>query len=474
MLSPLQQTAHPIVGNAASSYGRPEWVAALIVLAAALLVVFYRRYDAARGAKWGAGAAVRFGLGIIRKKSYKPPAGGQDLSDYHGLLVGTDNRASTSKATAALWTVIVAYFLITMALVLGYDYAKFQTLIGNTSPIYLIFLGGPFAAAVIAKTVVSGAVADGNQQKSDADAPRVADVFSDDDGNTDLVDLQYVVFNLIVAGIVLAQFLHAPGFGAPAVPSFLAGLTSASAATYIANKGLTTSNSNSPSIDRFLPASVRAGGRTAVLGSNLIAPGDSIAPTIIIGSTATPDDPTSEAANTPPSPDRIVFQVTPGTPVGRPRVVVRTPSDLEANSDQLPGTDALNVVQDALVVSAASPTNAGGGSTFTLLGSGFYNAVDVDADGNPVGPAAVLDAQGNLPKAPTTISLIRQDPANPARTIGNPTDCPYASGTDGTLTVTVPGGLLQGLNVNSAWFNVIARRQGLPQVNPNIAINITS
>src|ERR1019366_4921606 len=120
-------------------------------------------------------------------------------------------------------------------------YAQFQTLVGNTSPLYLIFLGGPFAAAIIAKSVVSGAVDNGDQQRSQANAPRVADVFSDDDGNTDLVDLQYVLFNLIVAGIVLAQFLHAPGFGAPVVPSFLAGLTSASAATYVAHKGLTTS-----------------------------------------------------------------------------------------------------------------------------------------------------------------------------------------------------------------------------------------
>jgi len=468
MLSELRQTTHPIVGNVASSYAKQEWWAALIVVVAFIVVVLFRRYAAAQKAGWDGGDAARFALFLMRGK--KHPDGKDPVGAYRGLLVGSDNRTSTSKATAALWTLIVAYFLVAMALVLGFDYAKFQTLIGNTSPIYLIFLGGPFAAAVIAKTVVSGSVADGNQQRSVADAPSVADVFSDDDGNTDLIDLQYVVFNLIVAGIVVAQFLHAPGFGAPPVPSFLAGLTSASAATYVANKGLTTANS--PSLDRFLPASVRAGGRTVALGSNLIAPGDSSAPTVIIGSAAAPDDPTCDSANTPPSPNRVAFQVMPGTPVGRVRVVVRTPSDLEANSDALGGGDALSVVADALAVSAASPTNAPGGGEFTLFGSGFYNAVDVDADGNPVGPAGTKDADGTLPNAPTVVSLIKQDPSDPTKTVGSPIPCPKASGTDSALTVTVPEGLLAG--GGAAWFNVIALRQGVAQVTPDIAINIIS
>ena len=262
MLSELQATTKPVIGTPASSYVEPELVALGIVVAAwVVLVVLLRRYDAARTANWGPAMAIRFAIGLESRYKYKDAGQGakdpQVISSYHGVLVGSDNRTSTSKATAALWTLIVAYFFVTMALVLGFDYAKFQTLVGDTSPIYLIFLGGPFAAAVIAKAVVSGAVANGDQQRSQADAPRVADVFSDDDGNTDLVDLQYVLFNLIVAGIVLAQFLHAPGFGAPTVPSFLAGLTSASAATYVANKGLTTANR--PSLDRFLPAIVRRG-----------------------------------------------------------------------------------------------------------------------------------------------------------------------------------------------------------------------
>ena len=339
----------PYVGTPTTSYRQQEWVAAAIVVVAFFVLVWLRRFAAAKAAQDGARlsnlSTVFFAFGSRKNKDKVP--------DFHGLLVGSDNRTSTSKTTAALWTIIVAYFLVAMALVLGFQYAHFQTLVGNTSPLYLIFLGGPFAAAIIAKSVVSGAVDNGDQQRSQANAPRVADVFSDDDGNTDLVDLQYVLFNLIVAGIVLTQFLHAPGFGAPVVPSFLAGLTSASAATYVANKGLTTSNA--PSLDRFLPSSVRAGGRTVALGSNLVAPGSPSAPTVILGSAQAPDDAARNVKNTPPDPSSVAFEVPPGTPPGRVRVVVRSSPGAEASSDALAASDALTVVRDALVVSAASP-----------------------------------------------------------------------------------------------------------------------
>jgi hypothetical protein len=247
-----------------------------VVAAGAVLLVIWRRYVAARC--FGASAtdhydkpkALRYALFGRKKNS-------ADELVARGLLVGADNRNSTSKTTAALWTAILVYFILTMAFVVGFNREEISTIIGQISPLYLILLGGPFAAAVLAKVSVSNSVASGEQQKSQADHARVADVFSDDDGNTDLVDVQYLAFNLLAAGIVLVQFLHAPGFGAPNIPDFLAGLTGTSAATFVANKAL--SSRNPPKIDRLAPNSVRPGGQVVVVvGSNLIAQGDNNPP----------------------------------------------------------------------------------------------------------------------------------------------------------------------------------------------------
>ena len=448
-------TPKSLITKPAASYGWQEFWAGLIVVGVFVLLVWFRRYTAARAAGLRGRPALGFSFGTGRNK--------QTVAGYRGLLVGTDNRTSTSKVTAALWTIVVAYFLVAMALVLGFDYGDYQKLIGDTSPLYLIFLGGPFAAAVIAKSVVSGAVTSGDQQRSTAVSPSVADVFSNDDGNTDLVDLQYTLFNFLVVGIVLAQFVNAPNFGAPTVPSFLAGLTSVSAATYVANKGLTTANP--PSVDRVLPTSVRPGGRTTVLGSNLIAPGDKSVPTVIVGSTQAPGDPTSAARNTPPTPNSVAFEVPPDTPPGRVRVVVRTPAGAEANTDKLAAPDALTVVRDALVVSSASPTTAPAGGIFTLYGSGFYNAVDVDADGNPIERAE------GLPATSAVVTLLKQDVANPGRHTGDPVPC-EASGTDSKIDVTVPAGILTA-GADAAWFDVTVQRGALPQATPAIAIYIT-
>ena len=444
-----------LITKPAESYGWQEFWAGLIVVGVFALLVWFRRYTAARAAGLGGRAALGFSFGSGKNK--------KTVAGYRGLLVGTDNRTSTSKVTAALWTIVVAYFLVAMALVLGFDYGDYQKLIGDTSPLYLIFLGGPFAAAVIAKSVVSGAVSSGEQQRSTADSPSVADVFSNDDGNTDLVDLQYTLFNFVVVGIVLAQFVNAPNFGAPAVPSFLAGLTSVSAATYVANKGLTTANP--PTIDRLLPASVRPGGRTTVLGSNLIAPGENSTPTVIVGATEAPGDPTSVARNTPPTPSSVAFEVPPDAAPGRVRIVVRTPAGAEANTDKLAAADALTVVRDALAVASASPTTAPAGGIFTLYGSGFYNAVDVDADGNPI------EGAEGLPAAPAVVTLQKQDVANPGGHTGDPVPC-EASGTDSKIAVTVPPGILAA-GAEAAWFDLRVQRGALPQVTPAIAIYVT-
>ena len=77
---------------------------------------------------------------------------------YKGLLLGTDNRLSTSKLNASLWTVVLVYFLLVLAFVAGFDASTFGTLVHKVNPLYLVLIGGPFAAAILSKGIVSSAV----------------------------------------------------------------------------------------------------------------------------------------------------------------------------------------------------------------------------------------------------------------------------------------------------------------------------
>jgi len=181
--------SNPIVGSATSHFVAEQIWALVIVVVLLFLVLTLRRYAAARETE----RPIQYSLGWALHVDGTPPrriapSAGQDgwaAPASRGLLVGTDNRLSTSKAAAALWSVVVAYFILALGLIAATNRDKFADLFQSFSPLYLVFLGGPFAAAVFAKARVSSGVNNGDLQKSTAPTPRLADVFSDDDGNTD-------------------------------------------------------------------------------------------------------------------------------------------------------------------------------------------------------------------------------------------------------------------------------------------------
>jgi hypothetical protein len=86
-----------------------------------------------------------------------------------GLFHGYDRRWSTSKTMAALWTMVLAFMVVTEALIAisgngvfsGSATAGFGSFMAHTldapanRDLYLVLLGGPYAAAVFAKTVVT-------------------------------------------------------------------------------------------------------------------------------------------------------------------------------------------------------------------------------------------------------------------------------------------------------------------------------
>jgi hypothetical protein len=426
----------PLVGKAGEHFVGQQWVAAAIITALVIVVIIWRRWAAASRAEWSTGSALWYSI----NPSARVPQGKQK-PDAKGLLVGTDNRVSTSKTTAALWTVIVLYLIATMALIAGSDRNNYATLIQSISLLYLVFLGGPYAAAVLAKATVTNGVNNQQVQKSQADSPRVADVFSDDDGNTDLVDTQYLLFNLLAAIIVVIQFASAPGSGAPTVPDFLAILTGASAATYVTNKALISGNP--PALTRVAPQSARQGAQVIAYGANFIAQGDTKRPSVFVNGTQAE---TSGDAQQ----DQVTFRIPAASSLGPATVTIQTPSpsDLEAT-----GSTQLTIVSDQLVITSVDSLYKHPSDPVTLFGTGIYNAGNVDAAGAPIAGTNPVPAQITLVDANGSLH-----PCHPVPD-GN---------SDSKLTVTLP----QGLEAGS--YRVTGARGSLPaSINPPISLRIT-
>lgn len=243
-----------------------------------------------------------------------------------GLLIGADGRVSTSKFTAALWTVVVLFVVLGIALIFGAQPTEFATVMAKFDPLYFVELGGPFAAAILAKSIVGTASDAGTLNKSIGTASP-GDIFTDDAGNTDLVDTQYVIFNLLVVGIVLVQFCQDPGNGAPPINAFLAILTGGSATTYVANKAVVTGK-NPPTIDRVVPPAAPVGATVQILGSNLLAQGDTGSPAVFFNGFAASGVSSSTASS-------VTCTIPNGLPsaTSAVTVTVRAPSGAEGSKD---------------------------------------------------------------------------------------------------------------------------------------------
>ena len=197
------------------------------------------------------------------------------------VLLGADGRVSTSKSSMWLWTLGLAYAILYLTGVRIFDARTTSDIFGSgTWDDYLILVGGPFAAGVLAKYTVVSQVSSGamksvvpetanptavgvqaamaTQGTSDGGtagqgrSTGLSDVVSNDDGGLDLVDAQYFVFNLVAfayaAGVFLAHNFDAhitaasgQKYALPAIPGVLLALTGASAATYVAHKAVQVS-----------------------------------------------------------------------------------------------------------------------------------------------------------------------------------------------------------------------------------------
>ncbi len=404
----------PLIGTKNDTYAGLQVLGAVIAVGVITAIALVRRYLAAREANLTIGQSISFAIRIRQKAD-------RVVLVPRGLLVGTDDRVSTSKTAAALWTVVLIYIIASLALIFGGQPDKYKALIQSISPLYLVLLGGPLAAAVLAKSMVSGSVAAEQLQKGRG-TPSVTNLFSDDEGNTDLIDTQYIAFNVLVAVIVIIQFAGHPGFGAPAIPDFLAALTGTSAAAYVANKALTTGNP--PSITQVTPSQVRPEGQAILYGQNFMVQGDHVREVgvTVAGLSAQLDDEY-------PTANQVRFRVPPNAETGA--VVVLTPSGLSTSgAGRASSSPTLTVIPDSIQVTRIDNLSARAGGTLTLFGSGFFNPADVDWRGSAL-PGLGPGTQG---------LLIQQTPVPNQHPLT--LDCPPAEGgfvqSDAQLTLRVP------------------------------------
>lgn len=179
-------------------------------------------------------------------------------------LIGDDRRFSTSLTQAGLWTLAIGTamaWLLFRAALASEDLAV--VLPDDRMDDYLILLAGPFAAAIAAKGIVVFKIAGGTLQKTEAPTTEVKQVATDDGGATDLVDAQYLLFNVIAILYFAVQLTRTGAL--PVIPEVLLGLTSLTAATYVGNKA---ARRNAPVITSLSPTAMTAGTKVMLLGSN--------------------------------------------------------------------------------------------------------------------------------------------------------------------------------------------------------------
>jgi hypothetical protein len=228
----------------------------------------------------------------------------------NSIVIGKDNRTSTSKVFVLMWTLLVAWALASLFIAgevasqrpctqainvktqqndlnaaatqcqqaqdhLGLVQVGWMRFVeAGLDGGYLILLGLPAGSAILSKAITTSKVDSGATTKVSAPqagqtlATRVTQIFSSDDGSTDLADFQYMFFNVLAGGYFVGHILRVMGQGLPHIPDTLLGLTSVSAALYVGNKAASRSK---PTILSVFPSILTTREPFTVTGTNLTA-----------------------------------------------------------------------------------------------------------------------------------------------------------------------------------------------------------
>lgn len=226
-------------------------------------------------------------------------------SFFATVILGEDGRTSTSKTFIFMWTLLVGWALVALLIAgeLVHQHGCVPATVGSDvtsaakackkakdnlgllqvgwlhflnsglSGAYLILLGIPAAAGVAAKGITQSQVNSTGfktpKPPSDHPAPfsRLAEVFSADDGTTDIGDFQYLIFNVVTAVYFVVQFVHPDGTGLPTIPDTLLGLTSVSAGLYVGKKAVSRSQ---PVVTGVFPLPLHDSQEFTVMGTDLV------------------------------------------------------------------------------------------------------------------------------------------------------------------------------------------------------------
>lgn len=330
-----------------------------------------------------------------------------------GVVTGADNRVSTSKVQAAVWTVGLAFaFAYISWRTLTTDRALTQLAPNSVVDDYLILLGGPFAALVAAKGVVSAKVADGTLQKTIAedDDAKLRQALTDDGKNPSLVDSQYLLFNVVAFAYAAIGFVLDDAL--VAIPGVMLAVTGTAAATYVLNK---TVEQNKPSLGSVTPSTVRPGETAVLRGQNLVPDGTKARPVVTVGGIA--------ARVKHPSEGRVEIVVPATLAAGDYEVRLTTPA--RVTSQPVP----VRVIEDKPVLLGLRGGSLRTGSN-VLHGSGFRSRLEPDVHrvavtvGDVTVPGRVSDAAGDLEKVTFEAPLVTDPEVDitVASPLGKPSD----------------------------------------------------
>ncbi len=249
-------------------------VAALIVVSAVFLVVRFANAETWQifwtnhGVRYIVAYLIVAVVTVVLHWLIKYVSSEEDRRGLLALIIGQDGRVSTSKLQVVLWTYAV-FFSLLLLLFFPTGLGKFTK--NGLQAEYLILLGSPAAAAILAKTFTTAQVASGTVAKPEAEedpglAEGAAQAVSNDEGRTDLFDFQYLLFNVVALLYFFWKFLPEPNEGLPNLPQTLVALTGVAAAGYATKKGL---ESNVPVLTGLYPAAAAPGERVLIRGKNL-------------------------------------------------------------------------------------------------------------------------------------------------------------------------------------------------------------
>jgi hypothetical protein len=240
------------------------------------------------------------------------------------IVVGADNRTSTSKTIAFAWTLAVAWGLLSLlfALWLGDDTGWNLQNGLKLQDDYLLLLGGPYAAAVLAKGITSGRSETKTEGEQGKASP--AQLVTDDRGDAELGDLQYTLFNVIALLFFIGAFIGDTEHGFPDLPGLLSGLALTSVAGYSAKKFLSEA---APKMTSVVPPKAPSEGEIKIFGTNLTVPegvsetGTAVPPSVTIGG-------------------KVVFVTAHDRVLGNDRLTLKLPAGMPKGSSPITVTRA--------------------------------------------------------------------------------------------------------------------------------------